>query len=242
MKARCYFKNSILHEILSKARLVAFDMNGLIIDDEEVQLESVNLALSQFRITIDEERWIRECVGKRADIYFKAILEEHGIIAGADEVNKIVQEKNKLYRALIEREVKSLIRPGVRELITYIAEGKTQILALVTSALEHEIETILGEKGLDLKDRFQYIISGADVSKSKPDPQIYVILTCRSGVPPQDCLVFEDSGPGVDAAHGAGMPCIAMPNCFTRSHDFSNAAYVIDSLTSDARLLTPPVL
>ena len=56
-------------------------------------------------------------------------------------------------------------------------------------------------------------------------------------IKPEDCLVIEDSAIGVNSAFNAKMKCIAVPNRFTYSQDFSKARHVVDNLTRDARVL-----
>ena len=241
-----YFENDLLETLLHRASLVIFDMNGLIVDDERLQLESVNAALgsgilqeighSYAPIRIDEEYWKWNCLGKRSDQYFALILRERGIPAARATIEKLLGEKNEYYEKRAPAVMKSLARPGVVELMDHIAENGAQDTALATSALPEEIESILGKAGLDLKERFGYIAHGADIVKTKPDPEIFLLLSRRSGIPPVECLVLEDSGIGVKAAANANMPCVAFPNEFTLGHDLSAAACVVDSLTRDARV------
>jgi HAD superfamily hydrolase (TIGR01509 family) len=231
-----YFHNSILQDATDSARLVVLDMNGLIIDDESVQFESVNRALEDLHISISETYWIEKCVGKRADEYFHAILKENEKRCSPSEVSILVKLKNKLYHTLIVKHIHELSRPGVRDFIAYLSKESIKPLALCTSAHPEEIETILGKSGLGLTDRFSFVVSGRDVKKSKPDPEIYIHLAYLAKIMPSDCLVFEDSSLGVQAAFHAGMPCIAVPNRFTEQQDFSNAMFIIDSLMRDAHI------
>lgn len=229
-----YFLDRKLQAAIEKADLVVFDMNGLIIDDESVQFDSVNRAMEDLRISISVTYWIEKCVGKRADEYFCDILKEHKKNFAFSDISLLVELKNKLYHDAIAKRVDELIRPGVQELIDYLSADNPRPLALCTSAHPEEIETILGESGLGLKGRFTYIVSGRDVAKSKPDPEMYVKLAAIAGIVPSACLVFEDSGLGVRAAAGAGMPCIAVPNRFTEHQDFRSAFCTIDSLRQNA--------
>ena len=242
-----YFENDRLQTLLSRAKLVIFDMNGLIVDDEKLQLESVNAALgsgalgrgapSNAVIHIDEEYWKRYCLGKRSDQFFAFILGERNISTEDGAIERLLRAKNGLYEEKARTMMRDLVRPGVIELMDYLAENEGQETALATSALPEEVESTLGKSGLDLKNRFGFIAHGADIVKTKPDPEIYILLSSRSGIPPADCLVLEDSGVGVKAASNARMPCIAFPNAFTLSHDFSTAAYTVDSLRRNARIL-----
>jgi HAD superfamily hydrolase (TIGR01509 family) len=230
-----YFSDRKLQAAIENAVLVVFDMNGLIIDDERVQFESVNQAMEDLRISISETYWIDKCVGKRADDYFHEILKEHKKNFTYSDISLLVGLKNKLYHDVITQQVDELKRPGVQEFINYLSADNPRPLALCTSAHPEEIETILGESGLGLKGHFSYIVSGNDVEKSKPDPEIYAKVAATSGLLPSTCLVFEDSGLGVRAATGAGMSCIAVPNRFTEHQDFTNALCIIDSLRQNAQ-------
>jgi HAD superfamily hydrolase (TIGR01509 family) len=242
-----YFENDRLETLLSRARLVIFDMNGLIVDDERLQLESVNAALgggtlehgasSNAFIRIDEEYWKRNCLGRRSDKFFALILRERGLPDEKCAIERLLRKKNDFYQERARTMMRELVRPGVIELMDHIAENGMQETALATSALPKEVETVLGKSGLGLKGRFRFIAHGADIVKTKPDPEIYLLLSRRSGIPPAECLVLEDSGVGVKAAANARMPCIAFPNAFTLSHDFSAADCAVDSLRRNAGIL-----
>lgn len=232
-----YFKNPLLSEPLKSSKLVIFDMNGLIIDDESIQLKSFNQVLDSFNIHIDEGYWIKECVGKNAHIIVNCVLQNQKIAVNSEVIADLVNKKNRLYSELISHTVQSLVRPGVLEIIEHLTESQYHTLALATSALPKEIETIVGEKGLDLKHKFSYILNGSDVAKSKPDPEIFKKLIELAGVDQKDCLVFEDSGFGILASYEANIPCIAVPNRYTKHQDFHHALYVIDNLTRYARVI-----
>ncbi len=232
-----YFKNQLLDRPLKSAQLVIFDMNGLLIDDESVQLESFNRVLDSFNIYIDEEYWIKECVGKNAHIIMKCVLQYQKIVSNSEVIADLVNKKNRLYSELISHSVQTLVRPGVLEIIEYLTKSQYHTLALATSALPQEIESIVGKKGLDLKHKFTYILNGLDVTKSKPDPEIFKRISELSGIAQKDCLVFEDSGFGILASYKANIPCIAVPNRYTQHQDFCHALFVIDNLTRTAQVI-----
>jgi HAD superfamily hydrolase (TIGR01509 family) len=232
-----YFENQSLQNLLRNSRLVIFDMNGLMIDDEEYQLKSVNMTLNEFGLKLSESYWIKYCLGKRADEYYPEILTKNRIDAAKYSVPLLVKTKNRLYRDLVKGSLKNIVRPGVLPLIDYLSCNREHQTALVTSALSDEIETVIGKNALGLEHTFKYIVSGSNVVKCKPDPQAYIKVSELSGMNPAKCLVFEDSEPGVTAAYYAGMRCIAVPNRFTANQHFENADCVIDNLTSRARLL-----
>jgi beta-phosphoglucomutase-like phosphatase (HAD superfamily) len=108
-------------------------------------------------------------------------------------------------------------------------------LGLASSASQSEILTNLRQIGLE--NAFDLVISGSDdlddyvdvEGKNKPKPYIYTEASKRLNILPEFCLVFEDTTAGVEAAAGAGMIPIAIPNQFTLNHDFSKAIRVFSS-------------
>lgn len=233
-----YFVDDRLDALVAGALLVAFDMNGFIVDDEALQLDAVRDALAGLGATIDEEFWIERCVGHRATDFFPRILRREGIDYTEGDVHRLVERKNLLYRDRLMRDPASLLRPGVIEIIDALGRcGRT--LALATSAHAVEARIILGDEGIGIMDRFAHVVTGEEVEKGKPDPEIYALLSTRAGVEPGECLVFEDSGLGVEAAHRAGMTCLAVPNRFTRSQDFDGAAFILSDVTRQAKIIGP---
>ena len=119
------------------------------------------------------------------------------------------------------------LMPGVERVVRELhASGIT--LAVTSSAVGASIDRILRRFGL--RDLFAAIIDGSQVVHGKPDPEAYVVTATRLGVRADECVVFEDSTVGVQAARAAGMFCIAVrnPNASMRQ-DLSAADLVIES-------------
>ncbi|MFL6248248.1 MAG: HAD family hydrolase [Thermoanaerobaculia bacterium] len=117
--------------------------------------------------------------------------------------------------------------PGVVEVVRALqARGFT--LAITSSAVRSSIETILMR--LRLRDAFQLIVDGSEVTNGKPDPEPYLVTARKLGVRPEECVVIEDSHVGVLAAKRAGMYCIAVRNRNAQSYqDLSAADVIVDS-------------
>jgi beta-phosphoglucomutase len=81
-------------------------------------------------------------------------------------------------------------------------------LALGTNAEPLNVDFVLRRAGLD--GYFQAIVDGHQVSRPKPDPEVYLEAARRLGVPPADCIVFEDSPGGMAAARAAGARLVAL--------------------------------
>ncbi len=119
---------------------------------------------------------------------------------------------------------------GVLDVVrALVKRGAT--LAITSSAVGASIETILLRLGL--RDAFPLIVDGSEVAHGKPDPEAYLVTARKLGVPPSECVVFEDSHVGVVAAKRAGMFCIAVRNpCALERQDLSAADVVVDSMTA----------
>jgi HAD superfamily hydrolase (TIGR01509 family) len=101
-------------------------------------------------------------------------------------------------------------------------------MALASSSYRDAIDGVLA--GLRIAPYFEAIVSGLDVANVKPSPDIFLKAARDLAVDPSECLVLEDAEKGVIAAHRAGMRCVAVPNDFTKHHDFSMATRVCSSL------------
>lgn len=229
-----YFKNSKVDQLLHRNPLVIFDMNGLIIDDEPLQMEAVNRVLAPFDLSFTEHTWP---VGLRDIEFFERIQLENNLSPSAFNVPKLVREKTRIYHTLVRGKLTSIVRPGVAELMAYLRKSEKHTLGLVTSTSHIEVDMILGTGGLNWYDDFQIVLTGDQVVKAKPDPEAYIKATMYSGFSPDQSLVFEDSAVGARAALNAEMSCIVVPHAYTENEKFGTVQFVLDSLTPDANVL-----
>jgi HAD superfamily hydrolase (TIGR01509 family) len=198
---------------------IIFDLDGLLADTERLHCRAYQLAFAEHGVDLGAgeyaEHWIRHGKG------IVEWVDRQGLTFDPHELRK---RKSQHYLNLLE----SSLRPmdGALELLEFL-HGKFRI-ALASSSYRDAIDGVLA--GLRIASYFEVIVSGLDVAKVKPAPDIF-LLTARSlGVDPTECLVFEDAEKGVIAAHRAGMRSIAVPNDFTRHHDFSKATRICASL------------
>lgn len=240
--AHAYFKNPKLEKLLNSAKVVIFDMNGLIIDDEPLQMQSYNAALKKLKIYISPQYWQKKCLGRRWIEFITILLKEHNIRANPDLLNTIQQGRNPVYSRLLKRQLKKITRPGALELLRHIHKNKKHKLALATSSGPNDTKMTLGRTGLNIKYKFNFIINGRQVKQSKPDPEIYARVARHFRVRPQDCLVLEDGPVGVLSAHRAKMKVTAVPNEFTfkpktYKKDFKHAKYILNNLLPTAKVI-----
>jgi HAD superfamily hydrolase (TIGR01509 family) len=199
---------------------IIFDLDGLLADTERLHCRAYQTALSEHGLAISEsdyaEHWVR--FGKGIGDW----LVQHGWNLEPQELRA---RKSAHYQQLLV----SSLRPmeGAMGLLNAL-HGKKKI-ALASSSYRDAVDGVLA--GLGAAHYFDVIVSGLDVPRVKPAPDIFLKAAGSLGISPAQCLVFEDAEKGVIAAHRAGMRCVAVPNDYTRHHDFSKATTVCNSLT-----------
>lgn len=143
-----------------------------------------------------------------------------------ESVKELMEERRKIFYSFLKEEN---IKPmhGLINLLNILKKANKKI-AIASSSEREYIEYVINK--LNIKDFFEIIVSGYDVKKSKPEPDIFLKASEILKIDPKECLVIEDSVNGVLAAKRAGMKCIAIPNSITKNQDFSLADKVLNSL------------
>ncbi len=135
------------------------------------------------------------------------------------------------------------LRPGVERLLREARDAGLR-LAIATTTTPANVEALLTHTlGEDAMDWFEVIAAGDIVPAKKPAPDIFVWALERMGLEPAAGLAFEDSGNGIRAATGAGLPTVVTINDYTRDHDFADALLVLDQFGEPerpARVLAGP--
>lgn len=114
--------------------------------------------------------------------------------------------KEDLYRASVRDEGVQLL-PGVARLLSAFAKADW-LQAVGSSAPPGNLDILLGLT--DIRRYFKVIVSGDDVKRGKPDPEVFLTAATKLGVAPRQCVVFEDAVAGVAAAKAGGMQCVAV--------------------------------
>ncbi|MBU1599301.1 HAD family phosphatase [bacterium] len=200
-----------------------FDMDGLMVDTEplytEAAQEIARKAGKEFTLEIKQEMM------GRLGIDSMRIFKERLSLLESEDV--LLEERGIAYDKLLrERGVKPM--PGLFELI-HLASSLGLLLAVASSCRKKWVDFILSE--LNIRARFKAILTGDDVTKGKPDPEIYLKAAEKLGVLPQHCLVLEDAPLGVLSGKRAGAACIAVLSQHTKGFEFKEADLVVESLS-----------
>ena len=211
-------------------KAIVFDCDGVLVDTEGLKFQAWKEALQSKGVVLSPESY-QPLVGKTSTAILRAIAKEFHFTFDP----KIIDEKDRLYSALQRGEVKSLA-PMIAVVLwaKKKRENKELLLGVATSASRKEVLVNLNH--LKIRDIFDVVLSGKEdlshyqnpLGVNKPQPYIYLEMSKRLGVKPNECLVFEDSRAGVCAAKKAGCLVIAVPNEWTAKHNFDDADLILD--------------
>ncbi len=210
---------------------IIFDFDGIIVDSEPLHYAAFRYVLAEERIPLTESQYYADYIGMDDKGCFSAVLTRHHRTPSPNAITDLIQRKSTYFHEHVTKNVH--LFDGVVDFIPMVA--KRWPLAIVSGALRDEIELILG--GAGLRDSFQVLISAEDVNEGKPNPEGFLKgldalnrSEAQPTVQPADCLVIEDTIPGVDGARAAGMRCLAVANTHPREQ-LAHADAVTDSLT-----------
>ena len=125
--------------------------------------------------------------------------------------------------------------PGAPDLLRSLDEAGFA-LAVGSSGPPANIELVLSRLGN--RSLFRAVVTGMDVTRGKPDPQVFLIAAKRLGIPPRRCAVVEDAPPGVEAANAAGMASVGLASTGRTRESLAQADLVVGSLAE----LSPRIL
>jgi len=205
--------------MIESRKAVIWDMDGVIADTAACHLQAWQRLWAEQGMAFTDEQF-RRTFGQRTAEIIRGLL---GPDVPAEEVCALGKRKEAYCRELLRQQLHAL--PGVRELLAALARaGFRQALASseapsrppfrgvrrdgASSAPLKNVALIL--ETLDIGRYFSAVVSEADVTLGKPDPQIFLLAAARLGVEPRRCLVMEDAVAGVQAATAAGMRCLAV--------------------------------
>ena len=183
-------------------RAVLWDLDGTLVDSEEYHWLSWRDTMRGEGIELTYERFLAS-FGQRNDRILGAWL---GADTDPERMQRIGDAKETAYRRLAEtRGLQPL--PGAREWLVALREaGWKQSIA--SSAPRENVEVML--RVLDLTQYLDAIVSAEDVTRGKPDPQVFLAAAAKLAVPPERCIVVEDAAAGVEGARRGGMKSIGV--------------------------------
>ena len=204
-----------------------FDVDGVIADTEPVNaIVTIRVLDDMFGLKGVKPEDFVAGIGKGAEKYVEAGAAVHGLSLTEKQVNAAAQLREQYLIETIQREPLPAFA-GVLELIEAALQRRDFRLAIATSA-SLELSRAILESARVPYHKMVYV-TGSEITRKKPDPQLFLVAASRMSLAPARCAVIEDAPSGVQAAKAAGAKCIAVTNS-TAAADLSQADLVCDSL------------
>ncbi|GIH08142.1 phosphatase [Rhizocola hellebori] len=183
-----------------------FDCDGTIVDSMPLHYVAWKQALHEWGCEFPEDLFYA-WGGRPATDIIASLNERHGLAMPIDTVD---ERRDALFRQLLPQ------LTAVPEVLLHIDDAFGRIpFAVVSGGVRDSVTASLGQLGL--LDKFKVMVCAGDYSRSKPDPECFLLAAERLNVAPRHCLVFEDTDLGVQAAIAAGMAYVRVPSAFARS-------------------------
>ena len=214
-------------------KALIFDVDGTLAETEDCHREAFNQCFAEAGMTA-EGKWIwdqtlyrqllKTTGGKER---MRAYVEQENL--QEPDVIKLHARKTQIYNENIMTG-KVPLRPGVERLIREARDKGMRMAIATTTSLPnvHSLLSInLGEGSLDW---FEVLSTAEDVTRKKPDPEVFQIAIDKMDLTAQECLAFEDSRNGLLSASEIGIPTLVTPSVYTDDQDFSEAMCVVSTL------------
>ena len=198
-------------------KAIIFDMDGVIINSEPLHFKIEKELLEELGGNISDEE-LQSFAGTTDYNMWSKFKEMFKL---KPPVEELVETKKERFMKRID-EV-DLVDNFMDFMLAAYEEG---FLLAIASSNNRRIVDAVVEK-FQLGKYMQFIISGEEVKKGKPDPEIFLTAAKKMNVSPTDCIVIEDATNGVKAAKAAGMKCIALKNLDSGNQDLSEADLII---------------
>ncbi|QWW20033.1 HAD family phosphatase [Schaalia sp. 19OD2882] len=202
---------------------VLFDFDGLLVDSESVFFTIYRNLLADHGHDFTTADYLSAHAGTPIPEIVSAFQRIYHLPLSHEEACKRIEAEE-----LRVRTQGIALKPGAVELLDHL-RLKGLAVAVASSSPRTRVWSMLEAHGI--AEHFRTSAHGEEVTRSKPDPEIFLLAASRLGVPPENCLVLEDSEMGIEAGHAAGMTVVCVPDMKTpdRAHRALTAA-VLPSL------------
>lgn len=181
-----------------------FDLDGVIVDTAVYHYQAWKRLAQALGFDIDEE-FNEQLKGISRVDSLQRILDHGGVQLSASDFDAWATRKNEWYLELIEQMTPAHLLPGVAD---FFADCQRHGIPCGLGSASKNAPKILEKVGL--LQAFDALVDGNSVSKSKPDPEVFLKGAALLGVPPHHCIVFEDAQAGIEAAQAAGMKTVGI--------------------------------
>jgi len=221
-------------------RAIIFDLDGTLIDTYDTHRDAWRDTCREAGIDLTDEMFAWSFGRSNPTIIERLWSDAGRSRPSAEELERIAERKEDDFRRALLRD--RPVMPGVPEFCRRMLD-RGWSLGIGTSAPRGNLDAALGI--LEIGDAITAAATGDELTRGKPDPEVFQLVATRLGVPPHRCIVVEDAPAGVDAALAAGMTAIGIASTGRTRGELSHASVVVDSFEEidDPTLdnLVPPV-
>ena len=203
-----------------KLQCVIFDMDGVIIDSEEIHKKAYYETFNSLGVDVSEELY-KTMTGSSTINAFQKLVNHFNL---DDIPEELVLQKRKCYVNYFENDPTLSLVHGVKELIQFLYKQNLTLVLASSSAMVN-INRVFSR--FDLNQYFTAKISGADLTASKPHPEIFEKAAILGGVSKEHCIVIEDSDNGIKAANDAGIFVVGYENPLVSDQTLKDANLII---------------
>ena len=205
-------------------KAIIFDMDGLMIDSERVTFECYQERLKDMNLTMDEE-FYKTLLGKP----IKGIYQRFYDVYGNDfPIETVIQDVHQLMAERFEKEGVP-VKKGLVELLHYLKENNYKTI-VATSSNRDRVDKILAQA--KITEFFDDSICGDEVSKGKPNPEVFLKSCQKLGVNVDEAIVLEDSEAGIQASYDANIKVICIPDMKYPEKQYEDKTFkILEDLT-----------
>ena len=201
---------------MTDPRGVIFDMDGVLVNSEPLHLRATQEILTAYGVTLTDEDYFRRYI-----VYSDWELMEL-LLPDATARPAAATAKSRRYLELVQAGV-----PAFPDGLGLLMRTDGWQVGLATGSLRREVELALDSLGI--RERFQTIVTREDCVNGKPHPEPFLRAAEGLGLPPERCVVVEDTPGGIRAAKAAGMRCVAVTHS-CREDSLREADLIVDDL------------
>ncbi|MEN8880902.1 MAG: HAD family phosphatase [Polaribacter sp.] len=203
-----------------KINCIIFDMDGVIIDSEEIHKKAYYETYKYLGVNVSEDLY-KSFTGSSTINAFQRLVAHFNLDNNPED---LVIYKRERYVNYFENDPNLSLVSGVEELIKHLY-NKGYTLILASSSAMINIDRVFNR--FKLNSYFKGKISGADLAESKPHPEIFEKAALLAKTPKENCIVIEDSDNGIKAANDAGIFVFGYANILSEGQTLENADAVI---------------
>lgn len=208
-------------KITTTIKCVIFDMDGVIIDSEEIHKKAYYETFNTLNIEVSDTLY-KSFTGSSTINAFQRLVAHFNL---KNDPKELVLDKRKRYVNFFENDPNLHLVAGVEEIIKYFYK-KGIILILASSSAMINIDRVFNR--FKLNTYFAAKISGADLKESKPNPEIFNKAAILGNISKENCVVIEDSDNGITAANDANIFVFGYANKLSEGQTLENADFVIN--------------